>query len=243
MDSYSSHVERYTNRPGALVQEWLAKRLILKHFFASSTPPDSVLEIGVGVGRAARCISNLKISYVGVEPTSSLREAAEMNLKDVPEMVTILNLDFSTLSQIEKQFDHTFAIHVLEHASNPLEARQWMEAMVNQTKVGGYISLACPNYFSYGKDFYDGDWTHAYPTTPNRLKALGGDLGLKLVRCSDSRGTFSQPLVRGLLGLIGITLNTRFLNLIGKVFFGVDYLGTGLKVALFWRLTSVTFQK
>lgn len=243
MDSYSSHVDRYTNRPGELIQMWLVRRILVKHFFGASTKPSSVLEIGVGIGRAARCVSALNINYVGVEPTRGLREVAEKNLKGVAELVSILDLDFSTLSQIQMEFDHTFAIHVLEHASHPIEAREWMEAMANRTKVGGFISLACPNYFSYGKHFFDGDWTHAYPTTPNRIKAIGDDLGLKLVKCTDSRGTFSQPLIKGLLGLIGISLNTKLLNSIGKMVFGVDYLGTGLKVALFWRLTSVTFQK
>jgi hypothetical protein len=222
---------------------WLMNRIVNIFLKNSNDAPNIVLEVGLGVGRAARCFSNRKIRYVGVEPTQSLRMAAEENLADVSRDVSIHDLDFSSLSLLNEKFDHTFAIHVLEHASNPLEARSWLSSMKNQTKNEGFISIACPNYFSYGKYFYDGDWTHAYPTTPNRLKAIGDDLGLKLIRCEDTRATFSNPVLRLILLVINFFLNTKILNEIGKKLFGVEYLGTGIKVALFWKLSIVTFQK
>jgi SAM-dependent methyltransferase len=212
--------------------------------FLSNTQemPESVLEVGTGIGRAAAFFGNRNILYVGIEPTESLRKAAKRRLVSF-DRVKILDLDFSTLSLMGQNFDHSFAVHVIEHASSPSEARSWISAMKDRTKQNGYVSLACPNFLSYGKYFYDGDWTHSYPTTPNRLIAIGNDIGLKLINCQDSRATFTSPLIKGPLLVLDKVLSTRVLNMLGKKVFGVDYLGTGLKVAIFWKLTVITFQK
>jgi SAM-dependent methyltransferase len=243
MESYSSHLLRYTNRPGEFIQKWLVRRTVNKFFCHSDKAPKNVLEIGTGIGRAARCVAERGINYVGIEPTDSLRLAAIDNLQEFASVVKIENLAFETLHNLPTKFDHTFAIHVIEHASSPNQARDWVAAMKNQTNVGGLISVACPNYLSYGKSFYDGDWTHAYPTTLNRLIALGEDLDLKVVYGEDTRATFSNPLIKIFLAVFGLALSTRLLNSLGHKVFNAKYLGTGIKIALFWRLSVVTFQR
>jgi SAM-dependent methyltransferase len=243
MKHYSSHLNRYTNRPGESIQMWLMSRIVTTFLENSRNVPGNVLEVGCGIGRAGRVIARKGIKYFGVEPTESLRKAAEENLSDVTRIATVKNFSFETLPMIKQKFDHAFAIHVIEHASSPLEARNWICAMKEQVEIGGFVSLACPNYFSYGKYFFDGDWTHAYPTTPNRLVSIGHDLDLKLISCKDTRATYSNPLIKALIGVFGLMLSVRIINAFGKRFFGIEYLGTGIKVALFWRLSILTFQR
>jgi hypothetical protein len=110
-------------------------------------------------------------------------------------------------------------------------------------KVGGRVIIVCPNHFDYKSYFYDGDWSHGYPTTTRRIELLGVDAGFVSVEATDLRANSNNPLLKFLLGLISKVIPTGLINQVGQRIFRVPYIGMGLQAALFWRNCWVVLEK
>jgi ubiquinone/menaquinone biosynthesis C-methylase UbiE len=206
-----------------------------------------LIEIGTGAGRLLPIVLSQNIEYVGIEPTESMRNSTfELSKKFGinKEKFKLIDSRLPNLSsELDNLFDYAYMSHVIEHASSPQEARVWLESVRGSLKLGGYILIISPNIRDYGWRFWDVDWSHGWPTTPNNIGELLEDLNFEVVRslnvCGWSTSKF-QHLVRRI-----------FLKLYPEDFFdwlfqkvlNVELLGSGFSNAFLRRNCFVIARK
>jgi SAM-dependent methyltransferase len=198
----------------------------------------SVLEIGAGTGRLGIEIRKLGLSsYLGIEPNKRLADyCKELGLNVVTQELPFLDSSF------EDSFDQVISLHVLEHAPTYLDARAWVMEMIRVTKPGGTIMIACPDIRDYGSYFWDIDWSHGWPTSPQRVAQLLNDFNLEPI-FTGSLHLGSRKLLASIVAhLLNLVIPTRLLDKFCMRVFARP-LATGLKVAAIWGLTFVVAKK
>jgi SAM-dependent methyltransferase len=242
MKNYENSIDRIGDRPGATVQRWLSRRLVSR--FLVGEYPCRVLEVGTGVGRIAEQVLLLGHSYVGVEPTSSLRLAASSRLATIGHSDAVIDDQLPHLASVcDNDFSHAIALHVLEHARSSEEVAEWLGAIMRRVRKGGRILIVCPNYLDLKGHFFDVDWTHQWVSTTSRLACLGEELGLTVLEETDLRGTFSNPVLKFFLATLNRVFPTQFANVFFLRWFGLRNFGSGIKSAFLWRMSWVVFGK
>jgi hypothetical protein len=99
-----------------------------------------------------------------------------------------------------------------------------------------------PDIRDYGSFFWDSDWSHGFPTTPNRIAQIMRDQQINVV-CEKTMHIGSLNLFSYLIGkFLNLILPTSIGDRITKKIFGRP-LVSGAKIALFWGLTFVIGQK
>lgn len=205
-----------------------------------------VLEIGVGNGRFAELLlkKHPNVSYFGVEPVRTLRLATMKRLEQFGARQTISDSYLPEINDVPGgEFDVCLMLHLLEHATNPAIAREWLLSIFEKLKKGGRVMILCPNIFDYQAWFYDGDWTHAYPTTTKRIADLGLDVSFAVVEAIDLRANSGNLFIKGALLGFSRLFPVSVMDFIGKKLFNTNYLGMGIKAAVFWRNSWVVLEK
>jgi hypothetical protein len=242
MKNYENSISRIGDRPGAGVQRLLSRRLIRK--FLPRDEKCSVLEVGTGVGRIAEQVLLLGHSYLGIEPTASLRLAANSRLACLGYAELVIDSQLPALPSLgQTQFSHAVALHVLEHAKSSEEAADWLGSIAHRVQEGGQVLIVCPNYLDLRGHFFDVDWTHQWVSTTSRLACLGEELGLVVLEETDLRGTFSNPVMKAILLCLSRIFPTELVNLCFLRWFGLRNFGSGIQSAFFWRMSWVVFKK
>jgi len=240
--TYEKAIDRIGDRPGVGIQQWLARRIVRR--FLGDAQSASVLEVGTGVGRIAVEISRLGHNYMGVEPTSSLRVAAQDRLRQIGSSHQVVNSSLPELSGVpDAYYSHALAVHVLEHAPSADMAFEWLRGIARTVVPGGRILIICPNFLDLKGYFFDTDWTHQWVSTTSRIAVLGEEIGLEVVDEFDLQGTFKSSIVRLFLSGIGKIFPTRVANNFFRRFFGLRGIGSGVQTAFFWRMSWVQFKK
>jgi cyclopropane fatty-acyl-phospholipid synthase-like methyltransferase len=239
---YEQSISRIGDRPGSGLQQWLARRTVKR--FLGREQSAIVLEIGTGVGRIADEVSRRGFSYIGVEPTESLRIATEQRLTRLDTNNKVIDSSLPELQGLDDEyFTHALAVHVLEHATSAESAAEWLEGIQQKVKVGGRILIVCPNYLDLKGHFFDTDWTHQWVSTTSRIAILGEELGLKVITETDLRFTFRNILARSILAVLSKLFPTQLLNGLFHKVFRLRNFGSGIQTALFWRMSWVEFEK
>lgn len=218
------------------LHRWNARRLL--HHLAATTGLDpaasTLLEVGTGTGRIASAASGWR-HYEGVEPTTTLRELTRERYG-----VTVHDAALPDLPANLRGFDAAVALHVLEHAPDPYAARDWLAAMGDTVRPGGFVLIASPDIRDYRACFWESDWSHGWPTTPYRIADLMNDVGLRPVVVRSMRlGSLSPWNMAGLLA--GGLIPTRPVDALSRRYVGRP-LATGAKIAALWGLTFVVGQ-
>jgi hypothetical protein len=238
-------------RPGKRFKSFLDS-LLLKRISQHLKPLENLeqeiqlLEIGTGSGHLAKQLldADSRIRYVGVEPTTTLRKATTELLSPFGNRVHVIDSSLPELLNVsDVSFDACMMFHLLEHATDQIQAHLWLTSIFKKMKVGGRVIIVCPNLFDYKSYFYDGDWSHGYPTTTRRIELLGVDAGFVSREATDLRANSNNLLVKGLLALISKLIPTGLINQVGHKIFGVPYIGMGVQAALFWRNCWVVLEK
>lgn len=167
--------------------------LILKHH----SKVQDVLELGPGRGPfAGQCLQH-ELTYTCADISARLLS----DLKHLPRRVqaSVPPLPFAS-----EQFDVSFAANFLEHMLDFRHAYDLVDEMRRVTRPGGLVCHCVPNVMDWGLQFWNGDYTHSFPTTPRRAAQLYLDLGLRDIAI--------YPLSGPWIGTLA-----HFGNLIGKV--------------------------
>ena len=251
---YETKINELTasRRPGKGFKNYLDS-LLIKRIMKSVEPVRGnvsgnleMLEIGTGSGQLAYQMlqADVSLQYLGVEPTNSLRAATTELLSPYGSRARLID---SSLPQLVGTSDNSFDVcvmfHLLEHAPDQYQAHQWLSAVFSKVKQGGRVIIVCPNLFDYKTYFYDGDWSHGYPTTSRRIELLGIDAGFRSIEATDLRGNSNNLLVKGILRVGSFCVPTGLINFLGQKLLKVSYLGMGLQAALFWRNCWVVLEK
>ena len=245
------HTIQTDGRPGS----WLKKRIDLKLInrilkciqpLRANASIIHVLEVGTGSGRIAELLldADTTITYCGVEPVRTLREATIETMSRFAERSEIVDDSLPELHGIPScQFDVCMMFHLLEHASDHLHAHEWLKSIYLKIKPGGYVMILCPNIFDYKPYFYDADWSHGYPTTTNRIRDLGVDIGFEVVEALDLRCNSANVFVKTILACVSKLIPTGVVNKFGYLFFNIAYIGMGLQASMFWRNSWVVLKR
>jgi len=232
-DAYGEFVSRMSWEPGRRLQSFVARRTIasLTRDLNINLSEMSMLEFGCGNGSVAKRTNELGVkSYTGVEPNQKL--AAETRRRVAGVQILETPLPFIDKSLVAK-FDVVFASMVLEHASSPEEALQWLTAMASCLNSEGILIVICPDIFNYGPYFWDIDWTHGFPTTQERLEQLAEGAGLSIIQSTKIRAGTSNLVVRGFCSTCSKLLPTKLVDSLSFRLLG-RRIGRGLQSGLFW---------
>jgi SAM-dependent methyltransferase len=247
---YDAHLARIHKRPGNYAQILLHKKLIdkfLKHENLNLPNEEiSVVEVGCGSGRIALEFLNRGYRYSAIEPTDSMRHATFALLANAGIHRSSFEIFQqrlpSTPKKLEKKVDFVVMIHVLEHAKSGYEAREWLESVNKILKPGGLLLIVSPDSVDYKWNFYDCDWSHAFPTTRSNVTELLLDVDFKILKASEIRSWISNPIGKFFLGIIREIFPFKTINLIGKILLKQELLGTGFGVGFLFKNIFIVAQ-
>jgi SAM-dependent methyltransferase len=154
-----------------------------------------VLELGPGRGPFAEQCQQHQLTYTCADISARLLNA----LTHLPRRVRAL---VPPLPFASDQFDVAFAANFLEHMLDFRHAYDLVDEMKRVTRTGGLVCHCAPNAMEWGMQFWNGDYTHSFPTTPRRVAQLYLDLGLREIAIYPLSGPWMGPLAH-LGNLIG----------------------------------------
>lgn len=242
MEIYSEFASRTDWQPGVKLQLWLSKRFLktyLKNTNKNALDID-MIEVGCGNGNLALAAAEIGFkSYIGVEPNSTLVEIATSR-------ILLGSIVQSKLPDLDPSLfctaDLGVVIHVIEHAPDGYEAREWIRGLAAVVRPGGNLLIVSPDVRDFRESFWSIDWSHCFPTTVTNLSQILVDLGFEIIVAKKFRFGSVNRFANLVAWLSSFVIPSRFLDLIFRKQFKRE-LGTGLKVALFWGVAFVVAQK
>ena len=235
---YNEFGEREIHSLGSKLKNWYLRRIfqILLAETNGDVADTSILELGSGRGDVAQLCKNLGFKkYSAIEPNASLAKATRSAYGDGCDVME--SYLPAVPAGFEKQFDVVFSLHVLEHAPDPYSAHDWVKAMKAMVKPGGFIVVAGPDFRDY-MHFWDSDWSHGYPLTPNRVVQIFRDQEISVVSSSSLHLGRTNGAWGVVAKFLSVCLPTRPLDAITHKLFGTPMM-TGFKIPLLWGTTFV----
>lgn len=230
---YTEYAGRRSWGPGNALQNWLLRRILREVVKALDLNPvdTSLLEVGSGTGQLAVISKSLGFkSYTAIEPNLEL---ATITRSKVPGSQVYETYLPEIPKDLESTFQLVIAIHVIEHAKNGYEAREWVESMNRTLSSDGYLVIISPDAIDYKMNFWNIDWSHCFPTTVNNVSQIFKDLNIPIVRASSMRFGSTLFIFHFFAMLLNLLIPTRLFNFFSTKTIGRE-LGTGLKAALIW---------
>ncbi|MDD2723611.1 MAG: class I SAM-dependent methyltransferase [Methylovulum sp.] len=183
--SYYTHGGASNKQPNILRQMvqliqtkalWLSRsRKTRQRMYLDSLPPGRVLDIGCGGGITLRLLAKAGWTAVGQE----VDPVAAENARHFSGCDIHLGA-IETLGLAAESFDAITMLHVIEHASSPVELLSICKGLL---KPGGQLVLVTPNINSLGRHLYGIDWRGLEP--PRHLQ-LFSQAALKT--CAEQSG-------------------------------------------------------
>lgn len=236
---YDEFLDRASYNNTEFLHVFITRKIVTEFLKRTQSTPEvsSIMEIGPGTGRGADCCRELEFqSYIGVEPNSRLADYCRKKGH------AVLEEHLPNLSVPSSSFDLLFSIHVLEHAPTYLNAIDWCKEMMRVVRPGGYILVVAPNIMEFKNYFWNGDWSHGFPTTPNRIVQVFNDLGGKVIYSGNFHLGSSSWYIGVLSKLVSRFFPTTIVDLFSNKFFGRP-LGTGLQQGALLGLAYVIIEK
>lgn len=182
---------------------------------ALQKPQALVLEIGPGIGIFAEACTRMKYSYVAIEFNKGLVRELAVKYQLVCGFVPPLPIKNEIVDVI-------VADQVVEHMPTFREALGLLSECHRALKPSGFLVLGFPDYARMnGLAFYDGDYSHSFLTTKNRIEQIFRDIAFKPLRVIQFSGSISNPILRLFLDFTMLVLYARPTHLI------MDALGAG----------------
>jgi len=150
------------------------RNILHKRLLKNISPPEEVLEIGVGFGEFAHFCRENRIGYLGIEPNLRLRQ----ELKE--KGFEVLNGSLPDIPEPGKKFDLIFMGHVIEHLKDCNVVLESLEKLKVVLNGNGYIILLYPEVPKTKWLFYH-DYTHSYPTSIRRVESILKDSGYRVI--------------------------------------------------------------
>jgi SAM-dependent methyltransferase len=162
--------------------------------YQSASGPVSVLEVGPGHGAFARACRKHGLAYEGVESNAIMAE----RLKSDGYAVTV-----STVPPLPPGESRSVIViqHVLEHMRGVDEALHLLRECAERLKPGGLLIVCGPDITIMKDDFFDCDYTHAFPTSARRLRQIFHDAGLTVLASGLQNALGTHPLVLRTVGI------------------------------------------
>jgi SAM-dependent methyltransferase len=178
--------------------------MVLAHFPSGTQQEITVLEIGPGLGAFAdELVKMRQLSYKAYEPDTSMYEQMrgrgfQVEKRKAPPVV-----------EQDTCLDAVIMLNVIEHMQTVDEAERLIADAQRVLKEQGILFVVVPSFLSWGKDFYNFDYTHTFVTTELRIAQLLADNGFGIEKTCYHYGCFFS----GTTGRIaaGITRAARYM--------------------------------
>ena len=195
---YSDYMQRQPHpRNAVYIKKWHGKMLgrAVKQI---NPKPLSVLEIGPGHGYFAQHCRDSGISYEFCDTNPAVFAVMKEN-----GFKGHLGLLGEVKNQLGK-YDIVWMSHVLEHSPTWLAAREMIALSSEVLNVGGSVIVVGPDAMSWKKEFWNGDWSHGYPTTIRNVCQLFNDVGLKVTTANHHRNGSTNAIVKAVFTIISL---------------------------------------
>ena len=236
---YSNYVRRLPHaRSERFISNWHLK-LLRAALDKKKSKVLNVLEVGPGHGYFAHhCISEgLKYEFID-NSKAVFTKLTELGLNGH------LGLIGEVSHQIDKKFDLIWMSHVLEHSPTWVDARNLLDEARKLLAESGSIVVVGPDAIDWGRQFWNIDATHGYPTTLRNVTQLCDDVGLQTSIAKHHRnasfGVFSR-IIFSSLSCIPHTLVDRVLSPV-RARFGDGYL-ISWKAVFGWRQIFIMVER
>jgi SAM-dependent methyltransferase len=195
-DTFYDHFSR--EKPTG-IGSWLAKSFSNKIFKYSDIPSrGKVLEVGPGRGIFANICLQQGFEYWAIEPNEQMATALENKGADV------IRAKVPPLPALEKKFDITLMVNVMEHMNSMQDALQISQQIKDVLKPKGKFIICSPDYLNLRHHFFNTDFSHNYVTTRRRLQELLISAGFDKIKSCYLSGPFG-----GLMCFIISTIASR----------------------------------
>jgi SAM-dependent methyltransferase len=180
-DLYSNYIRREPHdRSKRFISNWHKK--LLKHALNDSENlVRSVMEVGPGHGYLATHVVDMGMDYEFIDTSPSVHtKMKELGFDGYLGTVG----DFAVSP---KKFDLIWLSHVLEHSPTWVDARNLLSDIAGLLSPTGRITIIGPDAQCWGREFWNIDATHGFPTTLRNVAQLVDDVGLSVVKARHHR--------------------------------------------------------
>lgn len=194
---YSNYIRRRPHaRSERFISNWHLKllRLALKN---KKTKVMNVLEIGPGHGYFAQhCISE-GLNYEFIDNSKAVfTKLTELGMSGH------LGLINEVSDQIDKKFDLIWMSHVLEHSPTWVDARNLLNDARKLLAENGSIVVIGPDAIDWGRQFWNIDATHGFPTTIRNVAQIADDVGLVIKTAKYHRNASFSLFLRAVFRIL-----------------------------------------
>lgn len=178
----------------------------------------SLLEVGIGFGYFYNvCKSEGLTNYTGLDMNQRIVD----QLKNEGIIATCAYIP--PFPDINNKVDVIWMSQVLEHATDYLNAREMLVSAYDKLSADGNIVVVVPDFLSWGKYFYDIDWSHGFPLTLNRLNQLLMDAGFEIVLSKYYEATSTNALISTSLYFISKLMPVKLFDWISLKLFNKKF--------------------
>jgi SAM-dependent methyltransferase len=180
-DLYSNYIKREPHdRSKRFISYW-HKKLLIHALSDSESPVRNVLEIGPGHGYFATHVIEMGMDYEFIDTSPSVYTKMKDQGFD-GHLGTVRDLAVSP-----KKFDLIWLSHVLEHSPTWVDARNLLSDSAGLLSTTGRIVIIGPDAQCMGREFWNSDATHGFPTTLRNVLQLSDDVGLSMIHAKYHR--------------------------------------------------------
>ena len=204
-DLYSNYIRREPHeRSIKFISNWHKK--LLNHALSDiEDPVKNVLEIGPGHGYFATHVVDLGIDYEFIDTSPSVH--TKMKEQGFDGYLGTVG-DFAVS---QKKFDLIWLSHVLEHSPTWVDARNLLSDIAGLLSPTGRIVIIGPDAQCMGREFWNSDATHGFPTTLRNVLQLSDDVGLAIIHAKYHRNADFNNVSKAVC-FVGSTLPHRLID-------------------------------
>jgi SAM-dependent methyltransferase len=152
------------------------QKSLFSRFLPSLAKGALIIEIGTGRGEFAQETIRRGYDYIGVEPSTGLREHL------VSQGYKILSQAIPKIELPDNSVDLVHSADVIEHLPSYFEALDFLSESYRILREGGYVSVIAPNYNTLKSLFFAYDYQHTFITNQERIEGLLRDSGFRVTR-------------------------------------------------------------
>lgn len=173
------------------------------------------LEFGPGRGHFARKVLSLGWEYRGIDGSPSvLRLLREGGIEVLQAFVPPMPKDAG------EGYELVLMEHFIEHMDSPASARELVDSVHQSLSQNGLLLIVAPDFLVHRTNFWDGDYTHAFVTTVQRLRQLLMDCNYEICYSGYEtlgiQNTFVTWFISELTNLIFMTHLPQLVSLLFK---------------------------
>lgn len=197
-DLYSNYIRREPhNRSKRFISNWHKK--LLEHALGDSEHSvRSVMEVGPGHGYFATHVVDMGMDYEFIDTSPSVHKKMKEQGFD-GHLGTVGDFVVSP-----KKFDLIWLSHVLEHSPTWVDARQLVSDVAGLLSPTGRIVIIGPDAQCWGRQFWNIDATHGFPTTMRNVAQLADDVGLSVVQARYHRNANFNIVSKAIFLLLSV---------------------------------------